>query len=522
MLKAVTGAASVDDLESYAEQHNCSMLYAAAKLSSPLIKNIDLWPAPKPLESYRVERQSPSLVESKRGDLLTEVAKAVGKQYQFPPSTAFLHGLGVVAAAATRNFRINYYGDLAPVNLFCVTSQPPSTGKSGVNGFFTEPLSKAYDSINKKNKIDRRVLMAKIEMLEKDIAKTSPMDQSYIPKIQELEELQEKLDRTPIWKPFIQNATPEAMEERASAQCGMVNLISAEAEAATVMLGDVYKDANGGKGNFSMLLSMWDNERADSERISRKGVEGKVRGSIAVIAQDPAIDAILRAGQQGRGIAERFLLLAEPELLGKRDHTKFYPVPDELKRKYVSLITNIATEDRVIILRPDEEGIKTIAEWRNSFESKLARGGEYESNLIRGFMGKADKQVLKIAATLHIIDQWQDGADKSIKINEDYIWWAISLFTDLSKTYINAADALGYTGDTSEVIALADKMIMWSEKGRNRMSIGKVVDNIKRNKPFNGIDGLTSKIKRHTLPELEKLGYCVVVDGDVFINPRLK
>ena len=75
---------------------------------------------------------------------------------------------------------------------------------------------------------------------------------------------------------------------------------------------------------------------------------------------------------------------------------------------------------------------------------------------------------------------------------------------------------------TSEVIALADKMIMWSEKGRNRMSVGKLVDNIKRNNPFNGIDGLTSKIKRHTLPELEKLGYCIVVDGDVFINPRLK
>jgi len=522
MLHAVNQAASVDDLESYAEQHQCSMAYAAAKLSSPLIKNADLWPRLGSVENYRIERTSPNLVASKRGDLLTKLAHALGEQYQFPKSTAWLHGLGVVASAATRNFRIKYFNDLAPVNLYCVTSQPPSTGKSGVNGFFTEPVITAYESINKNNKVQRRVISAKMDALEKDIAKTSPADNSYFYKVQEYEDLHEQLQNTPIWKPFLQNATPEALEERASIQCGMVNVVSAEAEAATVLLGDVYKDGNSGRGNFSMVLSMWDNERADSERVSRKGFEGRARGTISVIAQDTAVDSILKAGQEGRGIAERFLLLAEPEILGKRDHTKFIPVPDELRQSYQALIRNIVNEEKVMILRPPQDGLKAIAEWRNSFEGKLARGGEYESNLIRGFMGKADKQVLKIAATLHIIEHWQEGNARSLDIDEDYIWWAISIFSDLAKTYINAADAMGYTGDTSEVVALADKMVNWAEKGRLRMSVAKIVDNIKRTKPFNGIDGLTSKLKRHALPELERLGYCIVVDGDVYINPRMK
>lgn len=509
------------EIESYAEEHRVKMCVAAAKLASPLVKNVNYWDIPEPLENYQIARTSPNLLTSKRGDFLTEVSKAISKQYQFPGSTVFLHGLAVIASVATRNFRIRYYDDLAPVNLYCVTSQPPSTGKSGANKFFTEPVIQAYEELNKTNRIERRRLAAKIEQAEKDIDKTDPNDYAYVTKLTALDELLEEYKNTPIWKPFTQNATSEAVEERAAAQCGMVNIVSAEAEAATVLLGDVYKDGNN-KANFSMVLSMWDNERADSERVSRKGFEGNARGSIAIMAQDGAIDAILKAGQEGRGIAERFLLLAEPEYLGRRDHTVFHPVPQELKHQYKKLVQNIIDEHKQVILTPDPEGIKTIAAWRNSFEEKLARGGEYESNLIRGFMGKADKQVLKIAATLHVIDAWQEGGTRDKTISEDYILWAMSIFTDLSKTYINAADALGYTGDTSEVIALADKLVLWAEKGRHRISVSKIVDNIKRTKPFNGIDGLTSKLKRHTLPELQRLNYCVLVDGEVFINPRLK
>lgn len=521
-MHAIDQAPRYDDLEAYAEQNGCSLAKAAAQKDSPLIKNANVWPKPESLDDYFELRKTPNLVGSKRKDLLTELARAIGKQYQFPASTAFLHGLGVTASALTRNFSFEYWGGESPVTLYCVTSQPPSTGKSGVNDFFMVPIVEAYKEVNKKNRIEQRIIQAKIEKKEKELSKMNPEEPCYRGTLTELDELEEELKNTPVWKPFSRNATPEALENRAAVQCGMVNIASAEAEAITVLLGDVYKDKGGGKGNHGMILSMWDGEHVDSERVTRKGAEGEVRGSIAIIAQDEAIDSILNAGQLGRGIAERFLLLGEPELLGKRDHEEFNPVPQHLKDDYQAMIQNIVDQENKVVLKLSKESLKFVAVWRNSFEAKMARGQEFESNLIRGFMGKADKQIFKIACILHCMENWRPGGKRSTTVDDDYVWWATSLFDELSKTYINAADALGYTGDSSEVTALADRFSLWAEKGRMRTTVNKIVDNVKRSKPFNGIQGLTSKLKRNALPVLEEKGYCVVIDNDVFINPRLK
>ena len=52
----------------------------------------------------------------------------------------------------------------------------------------------------------------------------------------------------------------------------------------------------------------------------------------------------------------------------------------------------------------------------------MMNGGKYSDNMATGFIGKADKHLRKIAATLHCIDNWQDGGSRSRTVNDDYCY----------------------------------------------------------------------------------------------------
>lgn len=492
------------------------------------LKNANLWPSPVDLDGYQKERQTPNLVNSKRGDLLTELSKSIGSAVQFPPSTVFLHGLGVVASAMCKSFKVDYYGKKAPITLFTVTAQPPSTGKSGVNEMLSDPLFDAYKEINKKNRAERVRIETEIAKQEKRLDQLLKEGNPNIDAVtKSIEELQEELNRKPDWTPYVGDTTMEAAEYLAAKQTGMVNIVSAEAESVTVVLGNIYNDDNASskKTNFGFVLSMWDGERVAVHRVGREGYKGRARGCISVIAQDESIDAILKAGQSGRGIAERFLLLAESHNLGKRDHSERKPINPNLIGRYQALIQNIVNEeygDNGPVLKLGKKGLKMISDYRNKIEPELADGGKYQSQLLQGVMGKADKQIIKIACILHTIEHWQNVGDRKYEVDDFYVFWGIKIFEQLSQTYINAADSMGYLGDSSEVLALRDKFEWYADRGKLKVELSKLVNDVKKRKPFNGIKRLTSHLRENAIPELERLRYIYMVDNTIYINPRLR
>ena len=103
------------------------------------------------------------VVDKSRKDILTNAAIGIAKQVQFPINTAFMHGMGIIATAMTKSFSYEYYGNECPVNLYVVTSQPPSTGKSGVNNFFVSPVRIAFVDYNKSQQIKRNKIESKIK-----------------------------------------------------------------------------------------------------------------------------------------------------------------------------------------------------------------------------------------------------------------------------------------------------------------------------------------------------------------------
>lgn len=512
--------ASVESLQLYAKERGLSLHVSAIITGSPIIKNSEIWPEPSDIDLVATQRETPKLLGEETGGLLAEMARDIAHVVKFPVNTAYLHALGVAASAMTKSFKYQYRGKPKPITLYVCTAQPPSSGKSGVNDMLLDPIRDAYIEINKKNRKRRREIELEIKELERSLSKTDIHDSALKSKSDQLDQAYQELDNTPIWQPTIKDATIEAAESTAKRQTGMINIVSDEAEAINTIFGNTYTK-EGAKSNFGLLLSAWDGDIVETVRVGREAFIGRARGSISVLAQDDSVESILRAGATGRGLAERFLLLAEKSLLGYRDHTQFRaPNPDILQR-YEEAMYNIVNESDVV-LNVCNESMLFINTYRNMIEEEMRDCGKYEHNLITGFMGKLDKQVLKIASVLHVIDQWQTGGKRSKDLSEDRVMEACALFSQLAKTYINAADSMGYVGEGSEVVVLSETLAKKANKGELVLTIRKLTSDIKNKKPFSGMRNLTRKLTEKMLPKLEENNYCSVSGKTVYINPRLK
>lgn len=480
------------------------------------LTNFDAWP--EPMADDVDDDVYPDIdLLGARSDILTDYVRNISASIQFPVNTAYLHALGVVSSAMNRSFRYNYYGGEAPVNLYCVTSQPPSSGKSGIHKALTMPHRLAYAEINKKHTKIRNESLEQIAELEAQLEKsTTNTERDTLNS--DINILRDRVESVPHYRYAVDDATPEALEAVAFSQNGLFNISSDEADAINVILGSVYSDS---KANHGMILKGWDGDWHSPARITRKTKEGPVYGSIAVIAQDEAIDAILYAGASGRGISERILIMKERTVLGYRDHMTYTPIDHELRNEYDRTIYNMINDEGTV-LTLSGDAMQYLRGYRNNIERHLADGGKYSNTMLRGVIGKADKQIIKIGCIIHGMNHWCDGGSRSKIVSDDTIILASQIYNELSKTYISAADSQGYMGENAELAAIKEVLCRRAEKGVKRLSITQLRDGIKNLKAFKGTSKLSAKIKDEYLPALQEHGFCVWHGNYVYLNPKLK
>lgn len=493
---------------------------AAMRLHENNITNPIYWSEPSEISEELTGYADVDLISY--GGWLGKFAESVAASIQFPANTAFLHLLGVMSCGTAKSFRYEYYGDRAAVNLYAVTAQPSSSGKSGVHKRYSVPFQIALGEMNRANSIEQQSINKKIKDIEKQIEsaeKSGAADIEMLRELADLHEQREKLNRIEF---AFDDITPEAAEAAAVRQGGLINIASAEADALNIILGNVYKGQSSA-ANYGMFLKTWDTEWHSPSRITRNTKAGEVFGSVAVIAQQTAIDAILQAGMSGRGISERMLLLSERPIIGYRDHTIYTPVDSELAENYEHLARNIIEEREPVTIKLSRECMKLVVDYRQALEPKLADDGEYSNNMIRGAMGKADKQIIKIACLLHIADEWQGAHPRrSPNLKVQHMKNAIEIFNQLSQTYIQAADRLGYAGSISELKCLIEALERRAAKRSMKVGFRQFRDSVKNLRALAGVPEITRKIKEQHLPKLERAGY-VAIDGDtIHINPRLK
>lgn len=480
-------------------------------------QDASMWFAPKSEQDNDSYNEFENLIVN---DSLGAYSRAVAESIKFPEATCYAFGLAAVASAMQINFFYRYFGDEKPVNLYVVASQPPGTGKSGIKSKFCDPIKAAYDEINVTNRIERQMLESKLKEEQKEAEKASSSDNELRARLTKIEEIKSKISETPVYKYAFQDVTPEALEVAALSQRGIFNVVSDEATAVSALLGTMYGDGN--KTNNGMLLKGFDGELVETGRISREGGVGTVRGVFAILAQDEAIRGMIENGLRGNGALERFLMVREKPTLGTRNHSIYTPVPYELKQLYEETVTNLVRQQNPVCFELSKEAQEYIAYLKNDYEPHLADGGKYSHALLRGAIGKLDKNVIKIACILHGFENWKPSGKRLKTIQLEQVMQAHHVYKQLIQAYETTAQSQGYMGAQTEMSKVIDAIQRQIDRKKTSIPLRNLRDLLKSHPVFAGMPKLTEHLKTKVLPDLEAANYVVFHQNTVYFNPSLR
>ena len=451
---------------------------------------------------------------------------SVADSIKFPRNTAYLHYLACIASAMNPKFSYRVYGNrVSPVTIYAVSAQPPSTGKSGIHSYFTAPILDHFGKVKDEVKEQRKQVSIEKKKKEKQLKQASGTEEANLE--YEIEMLQEELDSLYEPVPMTDDATPEALQQVAGRQGNWFNILSPEADILNVMFGSAYGD--GKKANHGLLLKAWDNEYYSGARVTRAMKNGNYRGNLGVLAQDEAIKAVLAAGEGGRGLSERILLMREKPILGSRDHTKYTPVDPSLIEWYDVLIENLVTaKGDDLAFEFSDQAKQMVNEIRNDYEKEMGDNGIYSNKLLQGMLGKAGAQIYRIACLLHVGREWGPAGSKTLKVSDQTVVDAINTYDQLAKSNIQVASGEGYAGQESltkgAIQALQDLVEKKKTKfdfGLHHISMQRFRDLKKGGKPFNGHGQLTNLLRDKLFPELAEKGVIAFHEDEVWINPNI-
>jgi len=362
-----------------------------------------------------------------QGSLIGQLAKSAAATTSLPPNSVLLMGLAAFSSMATRAYVVDYrYGGSIPIGIYGVAEQPPATGKSWALKIFQSPFFSPYQAAKENG--CRATL-------------------------------------------FVTNTTPEGLEQTLIGSTGYFAAVSSEQGLVNSLLGFSYGE--GRASNNDMLLNGFDGGWINSQRVTRHGYCGLVAGGVALFAQSGSIEKIHTASN-GTGLAERFLVLSEPHKLGQRNHFDTPRIDKALLKDYAEICTSIA--QRIFIepeldekgnpeppkrIEPNHlkicpKGWHAITSFKNELEPHLADTGKFgQLDSLRGAAGKADMQVMKIAANLHLLDNRLD-----MDISAATVVQAINIVRDLLEAnldYCRMKRLFGIPAEFSAVIGLFEK-----------------------------------------------------------------
>ena len=397
----------------------------------------------------------------------------VAKMTRIPANTSLLVGLGIVSSVTTRCFVIQYEkGGYQPLCLYVLAEQDSGTGKSWMLSTYQAPVfSKMKELIHKWRTSKNAAEAAGLEFNE-------PFPQFC----------------------FDTDATPEGLDQTLSETNGYFALASAEQGLANSISGAGYGSAER-KGNKDLWLKGFNAEYHSSKRSQRKGYTGRVIGSVVNFAQPGLVQTILSQSENS-GAAERCLMISEPSQLGKRKHGREHRhYPNEFEQNtYNRIMTELTAK---ACINEDFEALPgfrlSLEDWdkvyalQDEFEPRLAKGGKYDTQLLKSMVSKTDLQVTRLAANLAIMDECPPGlipsqwVEAAIHITRDMFDYVYHLLIDMEVIGLNAFEnsIISYLGEKPKVTR---KLIRtnkyqakpWKEIPRNELNakINETVDSL--------------------------------------------
>jgi Bifunctional DNA primase/polymerase, N-terminal/Protein of unknown function (DUF3987) len=368
--------------------------------------------------------------------LMVRLASQISKETHLPISTVFAVGLSVFSSVACRKFAVSYEdGTTLPIGLYTVAEQPSGAAKSRCLSAFEQPFREIRTNVSNaaKQAYTQQLLMANAKAPE-----TIALKEDVI-----------RLQRGV----FTTNATPEGLESILTSTLGFCSPVSSEQGLIDSLLGVLYSD--NAKNNNDLILNGFDGGWVNSLRATREGYCGRVVSGLVCFAQQGSVETIL-GKSQGTGVAERFIMLAEPHSLGLRDHTVQVPPDLLLRAEYAkccslmeSIIVKPALYEDLEVLSISPKGQSIIKKYKNFIEPKLADGGEYSHIALRGAASKADMKIMKIAANLHLLEY-----NKQTVIPDKHIISAIHIVDSLLSATLNLCGNKGVIGEKAQFVSI--------------------------------------------------------------------
>lgn len=419
--------------------------------------------------------------------IIKKLSLAVHYATQIPRSTTFLIGIGTFSSMACREYNVAYqYGGSIPVGLYVIAEQPSGTSKSRLINTFLNPFQAVYQKHreevqNKLKGLDKKDVDAKAIL---DAALAVPLN--------------------------ITNATPEALEGSLCHTHGAFSADSSEQGLTNSLLGLSYT-GEGRANNNDVLLNGFDGGFMASMRITRTGYSGCVAGSVVLAAQEGSVDSVLHQSN-GTGLAERFLMIAEPHNLGKRDHLKSKQISPEAVEDYKNICErfalNIFNEPKPYKARNslwiNEEGWKAINIFRNEIEPLIVNGGRYSHSSLRGAVGKVDMQIMKLSANLQLL---ADLHPIEGLIKREYVESAIRIAADLLEVHLSLLNSKEFSGENAECAAVISYL------SKKDAVINDLINSLRRTQPFKSMTGDKPEAIRATVAKMlesKKLKLCSV------------
>ncbi len=399
--------------------------------------------------------------------LIGECANELAETINFPLQTANLAALVAASHAVGSVYSVCYPdGDVQPVPLYAIAEQPPGTGKSRLLNMLYNGYVEQGTILNKNIQVERETVKKSIAIKAKQ-GQEIPENEQYL------------LDKLIDIPRCTTDATPQSLEKVMDRYKGFFIVAGTEQNLTKTLLGGLYSD---GVTVDGIINSAFNGEYSSSERASSDRVtfQGRPFGGIFCLSQEGTIQTVLNSAGSS-GLTERFLMLREDDLLGKR--SKFPDVSEDDLTKILtckmlapaSMVKKSNKAPKMTAYKRYSERMKLLATERSELDNAelvglkklhfkpeawamIEAGKEvFERNIgaqkvrnsfIASMNSKIDILTMKVAATIHVMNsgnQYQVGP-----IGREAVFSAFFVVNELFDGVKNIAGGNKLYGDEAE------------------------------------------------------------------------
>ncbi|BBL58863.1 DUF3987 domain-containing protein [Methylomonas koyamae] len=407
-----------------------------------------------------------------KDSLVFKLPKFISHKSDNPFSTTFLLSLGLWSGITSKRYQVAYADErTVSTGLYVAGEQNSGAGKSLAMNILLEPFSNRIQTKISEIISSIQIYDGILDELNESLAGcTTKEDRAYNRKQKEktknhLKYLNKKLHKLQNLAP-ITNVTSPALNSMLIATNGFFFAASSENGLFISILG--LRD-NPKFNDNDLLLNAREGGYVNNIRANRNAYRGQARGAITSYAQEGGIGYLLSASGN-TGLAERFLLISEPSLIGYRDRIKEKINGEHILEEYAKRCAicqafidddNALNHEALITLKITVNGWRYIAHFEQDLENKMRPGAELSHPILQRVVGKTKMQVMGIAANMYLLHTENPPANESDdpSIPDEFVVMGINIFKKLIFGVRSYCERKGLISDVPQLTAVYNAFI---------------------------------------------------------------